>query len=145
MVELVVVLVLVVVVGKVVVVVEVVVVVVEVVLVTVLVVTEVVVVSVVVKVGHTQVVVFVVLVEVVRRVVVVVVVVGTNTRLHGCCKLAATVSTQVPSRFDRWILSEQLSAKYSLLEILSTAIPVGASRPSLSLVMMSSVCPLDML
>jgi hypothetical protein len=83
---------------------------------------------VVVSVGHTHFV-EVVLDVVVIVVVVVVLVVGTNTKPIGCCSFCAIVSTHVPSRFDRWILSVQVSAQYILPANLSNAKPVGERMP----------------
>jgi len=93
---------------------------------------------VVVNVGHRHFV-EVVVNTVVVVVVVVVLVVGTNTKPIGCCSFCAIVSTHVPSRLDRWILSVQVSAQYILPEILSNARPVGESMPWCSLLIRVSV------
>lgn len=90
------------------------------------------------KVGQTQ---SVVLVVVVVEVVVVVVVVGTNFTEKGHCKLCATVSTHVPSRLERWILSVQQSAQKSVPMSASKAMPWGERIPA-ALVTMSIVVPL---
>jgi hypothetical protein len=70
---------------------------------------------------------------------VVVLVVGTNANPQHCCNFDVMVSTQVPSRFTREILSVQLSHQYNLLEKRSSAKPVGERTPAFDLLSKVSV------